>query len=129
MLPKKTRAKVHHVKRKIYYQDLIKKPFFFKASAFCKSVDDTRAGRKQVRKTPREGAARCLGHVRLGEDGSRLYLATRVRVKNPHYRGTGSVTGSGYHYGTRWRVVYDRRTDKAFDARKHLGPILRGMLS
>lgn len=114
-------------KKKIYYQDL--KRFQFHAGPMCKSVDNKRTGRRMIRQTPRESAERCLGRVRLGEDGSKLYIATTILVKNPHYRGTGTVTGAGYHYSTRWRVVYDKTTGKAFDAREHLPSTIRGLLA
>jgi hypothetical protein len=64
----------------------------------------------------------------LGKDGKKLYFSVRLRVKNPHYKGTGSVTGAGYHFTTRWKVVYDRRTNKAFDAKEHMNAFLRGKL-
>jgi len=123
--PGRKKTTIHPTK--IYYQDL--KPIHFRASLACKSVDDNRAGRRLIRRTPRESATRCLGRVRLGEDGAKLYFATAIRVKNPHYRGTGTVTGAGYHYSTRWKVVHDKRTGKAFDARKHMTSALRGLLS
>jgi len=118
---------ISHKKPKIYIQNL--KPIHFKAGPICKSIDNKRSGKRTIRSTPRESATRCLGRVRVGENGDRLYYAMRVRVKNPHYKGTGSVTGSGYHYAERWRVVYDKRTGKAFDAREHMTPVLRGLLS
>jgi hypothetical protein len=128
----KSRTKHHHTghtakKAKIYIQNL--NAAHFKAGAVCKSVDDKRSGKRVIRSTPRESATRCLGRVRLGENGDRLYFAVRVRVKNPHYKGTGSVTGAGYHYAERWKVVYDKRTGKAFDARAHMTSVLRGLLS
>jgi len=125
-----TRSQAKKSKRdtKIYIQNLT--PAHFRIPAVCLTVDDS-SGSRQSRwtKTPREKASRCVGRVRIGKNGKNLYQSVRTRVKNPHYKGTGDVTGSGYHLQARWRLVYDKRTGKAFDAKKHMSNYLRGKLS
>lgn len=135
MAPKKTvktvktggKKKTIRNKHRIYIQDLT--PTHFRVGALCMSANSNQAStRKRMSKLPREDPARCLWRARLGKDGEKLYFAVRLRIKNPHYRGTGSTTGRGFHYSTRWKVVYDKRTGKAFDAKKHMNAFLRGRL-
>ena len=88
---------------KIYIQNL--KPSHFRIPAVCLTVDDS-TGSRQSRssKTPREKASRCIGRVRIGKNGKNLYQSVRTRVKNPHYKGTGDVTGSGMGFRLPTRI-------------------------
>lgn len=114
--------------KRIYIQDL--KPIHFNVGPLCVSADDDQSSiRKRMSKLPRESPARCLWRARMGKDNKNLYFSVLLRVKNAHYKGTGDYTGKGYHWQKRWKIVYDRRTDKAFDAKKHMSNFLRGKLS
>jgi len=70
----------------------------------------------RLKKTPHEDPEKCLGSVRLGGDGKYLYIARRLKKKNPHIKYSSVPTGIGYHIGFKWEKIYDARTGKAFKA-------------
>lgn len=114
--------------KRIYIQDL--RPYHYNVSALCKSANNSRSSKRNLlSKTPVEDPGRCLWRARIGNNPKYLYFSVRMRVKNPHYKGTGNLTGGGYHWQNRWKLVYDKRTDKAFDAKKHMSAFLRGRLT
>lgn len=85
-------------------------PRAFRSTPLCsRSIGTTTA--KKLRKTPRTDAKKCLGTVRLGQDGKYLYIAIAHRQRNPKYSSSTTPTG-GTHVTARWEKVYNGRTGK-----------------
>lgn len=102
MPPKK--AKKQHIS----IQALPKRAF--QASPRClRSVGTTTA--KRLRKTPRTDAKKCLGTVRVGQDGKYVYIAIAKRQRNPRYKSSRTPS-LGTHITAKWEKVYDKRTGK-----------------
>lgn len=84
-------------------------------SAFFPSVRCTRSvgtsTSKRLRKTPRTEAKKCIGSVRVGQDGKYVYIATARRQHNPRYK-TSSTRAVGSHITAKWQKIYDARTGK-----------------
>ena len=76
-------------------------------------VDDTSTAHR-LRKTPKGDPERCLGSVRLGQDGMHLYIAEKTWKKNPKIKYSTTPTGTGYHLAFKWTKLYDKRTKKPF---------------
>ena len=66
---------------------------------------------KRLRKTPRTDAKKCLGTVRVGQDGKYIYISLPHRQRNPHYK-TSRTPSIGSHLTARWEKVYNKRTGK-----------------
>jgi hypothetical protein len=77
-------------------------------------VPDEATTSVRLRKTPRGDAEKCLGSVRLGQNGTHLYMAQRTMKKNPRIKFSTTPTGRGYHLAFKWTKLYDDRTKKAF---------------
>lgn len=82
----------------------------FRSSPRCLRSTGTSTS-KRLRKTPRTDAKKCLGTVRVGQDGKYLYIALPHRQKNPRYK-TSKTPALGTHLTARWEKVYDKRTGK-----------------
>lgn len=67
-----------------------------------------------MRKTPRGDPEKCVGSVRVGQNGTHLYLAQKYVKKNPRIKYSTAPTGRGAHLAWKWTTVYDARTKKAF---------------
>ena len=95
-------------KRRITLQ-MLPKTAFRTTPACAKSVGTSTA--KRLRKTPRTDAKKCLGTVRMGQDGKYLYIAVPHRQRNPRYK-TSRTSGVGSHITARWEKLYNQRTGK-----------------
>lgn len=100
-------------KKKVFVQELFAKlRRAFGPNPRCKVDDASTAAR--LRKTPRGDPERCMGSVRLGQDGSHLYYAQKVWKKNPKIKYSTTPTGQGYHLAFKWTKLYNTRTKKPF---------------
>lgn len=94
--------------RHLTVQMIPRKWFAYKAR--CKpSGSSTRK-----RTTPSGDARLCVGAVRVGTDGTHLYLARRFKKRNPHIKYSSVPTGRGWHMAFKWEKLYDARTKKPF---------------
>lgn len=87
-------------------------PAAFRTTRVCaQSIAAHSSTSKKLAKSPRAQAKRCLGSVRVGQDGTHLYIARPSRQRNPHYRGS-TTRATGSHVTARWEKVYNGRTKK-----------------
>lgn len=108
-IPKKpTKPRRKSAKRHVEFQAL--GPLAFRTTAACTRSAGTTAA-KRLRKTPRTDAKKCLGTVRIGQDGKYLYIAVVKRQKNPKFQ-TSRASGIGSHLTAKWEKVYNKRTGK-----------------
>lgn len=102
--------KTHKAKKKHISIQMLPPRAFHPSPVCMRSVGTTTT--KRLRKTPRTDAKKCLGSVRVGQDGKYVYIAVVTRQKNPRFSTSRGVSGVGSHITARWEKVYDQRTGK-----------------
>lgn len=110
-VPKKktsTTTKTKTKKKHVIFQALPSRAF--RPSPRCAASAGTSTA-KRLRKTPRTDAKKCLGSVRIGQDGKYVYIATVKPTRNPKY-ATSRTRSGGSHLTARWEKLYDARTKK-----------------
>ena len=120
--PKTTAAAKKHV----FIQSLPKRVFTSTTACRLPSSNASSTA-KRTRHTPRGDASKCIGSVRLGQDGKSLYIATPKRKRDAHYKGS-PTSGRGTHIVALWKKIYNARTGKPFKV-DELAPSLLASLS
>jgi hypothetical protein len=120
-ITKRAKKKVTKTKKKkqhITLQDLLRggpnSPAFHSTPECTLSASNAASTAKRVKKTPRENAKKCIGKVRIGQDGKFVYIAMVKRQKNPKYK-TSSTPSTGTHIVAKWEKLYDSRTNKPLE--------------